>query len=327
MIGFENMGIHLARKLMQGNHDCVVLNYSPSAIKISGEENTDITFPVEKFIQQLTPPRVIWVTVPEISMDQLILELQPYLIADDIIINSSNSYYIDDIARSKKLAEKGVHYIDCCINGGELGLQQGYGILIGGSKEVVKELNDVFETLTSQVNHSPTTQNINLKPGDFTSSGYLHCGPCGAGHFIKMIHNGIEYALMAAYTVHLKAKHKKVDCQEQSFNEQIKFNSLTLQEIAYVWSRGSKYLDLVAVNLLKESYQEIFNSPIRTNTEMYSELAINQPVAEFIDSILDMIGFEFNRNSTTACDNKFRQQVTPFIFNNSCSAYQPAPVK
>ena len=278
MISFGSMGTQLTRKLLRGGHECIVLNSSPTAIEIMAEDNAAIVFSMEKLIQQLPHPRIIWMTAPELFIDQLILDLTPYLRAEDILVNGSNSYYMDDIARAQELGEKGIHYVDCCASGGQLGLLQGYRLLVGGKQEVVKKLSDIFNTLTHDTNknHDPSEIDQSIDGGD---SGFLHCGPGGSGHFIKMIRNGIEYGLMTAYADGMKdlAQGNIISSRAPlTAHRNTTFNALNLRNIAKVWSRGSRYLDLMAATLLRDSVPTIFNPPPKEISEVTSKFHPNK---------------------------------------------------
>src|SRR5579862_5165987 len=198
MIGLGRMGANMVRRLQKNGHQCVVYDRSQESVKqLTGEGATGATS-IDDFIGKLQKPRAIWLMVPAAVVDATIAELTPKLSKDDILIDGGNSYYIDDIRRAKELAPKGIHYVDVGTSGGVWGLERGYCMMIGGEMGPVKHLDPIFATL------APGRGDIARTPGrekaaGTAEQGYLHCGPNGAGHFVKMVHNGIEYGLMAAY--------------------------------------------------------------------------------------------------------------------------------
>src|SRR5215470_4419485 len=197
MVGLGRMGANMTRRLLNGGHHCVVFDMSPKAVQELVEEKAAGSSSLVDFVKKLTKPRAVWLMVPAAVVDKTIAELLPHLEAEDILIDGGNSYYIDDIRRAKELAPKGIHYVDVGTSGGVWGLERGYCMMIGGEQEVVKRLDPIFAGLAPGVGDTPRT------PGRDKASpaeqGYLHCGPNGAGHFVKMVHNGIEYGVMAAY--------------------------------------------------------------------------------------------------------------------------------
>src|ERR1700674_5074693 len=198
MIGLGRMGANMVRRMLRGKHQCVVFNRSPKPIKELAQEGAVGADSLADFARKLAKPRAIWLMVPAAAVDQNIADLVTHLETDDILIDGGNSYYVDDIKRAKELAPKKIHYVDVGTSGGVWGLERGYCMMIGGEKDVVQHLDPIFSTL------APGTGDISRTPGreklDGTSEhGYLHCGPNGGGHFVKMVHNGIEYGIMAAY--------------------------------------------------------------------------------------------------------------------------------
>lgn len=354
VIGSGNMGVNLTRKLLRGNHDCVVFNSSPAAVEILLEENAQITFSLEKFIQHLPIPRIIWMMVPGRLMENLIVDLIPYLNAGDILVNGGDSYYMDDMAWAKKLEKNGVHYLDCGISGGQLGLEHGYRLLIGGDKTTVNKLTDVFSTLTHNASAETNERDEAIHFATGAHLGYLHCGPSGAGHFIKMIRNGIEYGLMAAYANGMiGSKRGKIHRQEPSaVYQNATCNSLNLRTIAKVWSRGSGYLDLMAAALLKQSYSPVFDQVIRKSSFVSSESNASKmnparhslkrnfrikpsnsfydqhdaswKEAEFTERMLAMISFEFSDHEETQSDNLLHRFMK-HGYQKVCSDYQSVP--
>ena len=197
MIGLGRMGGNMVRRLIKGGHDCVVYARSPQSVAEMVKENATGADSLADLVKKLEKPRAIWLMIPAAVVDKTITDLLPHLEAGDILIDGGNSYYVDDIQRAKDLAAKDIHYVDVGTSGGVWGLERGYCMMIGGETSVVKDLDPVFATL------APGVGRIERTPGRATSGtaeqGYLHCGPNGAGHFVKMVHNGIEYGVMAAY--------------------------------------------------------------------------------------------------------------------------------
>ncbi len=198
MIGLGRMGANMVRRLIKKGHECVVFDRSPQAVSDLVKENAVGASSLADFVKKLQTPRALWLMVPAAVVDQTIADLLPHLEAGDTLIDGGNSYYVDDIRRAKELSPKRIHYVDVGTSGGVWGLERGYCMMIGGENDVVKHLDPIFSTL------APGTGDISRTPGrgnlDGTAeNGYLHCGPNGAGHFVKMVHNGIEYGIMAAY--------------------------------------------------------------------------------------------------------------------------------
>lgn len=265
VIGLGRMGANIVRRLIRHGHECVVFNRTPDKIKQLAEEGAKPAYTLDDFIHKLDSPRVIWLMLPagdptESMIDELARQLSP----EDIIIDGGNSYYVDDIRRSNELVAKGIHYLDVGTSGGVWGLERGYCLMIGGAVTAVQHLDPVFQSL------APGVGEISRTPGreNHTSTaekGYLHCGQSGAGHFVKMVHNGIEYGLMAAYAEGLNIlHHANVGMQKRDANAetaplrypehyQYEFN---LADIAEVWRRGSVVaswlLDLTAIALLDQ---------------------------------------------------------------------------
>src|SRR5256712_11910343 len=198
MIGLGRMGANMARRLLNGGHQCVVFDMSPKAVTELTEKKAVGSSSLSDLVKKLTNPRAVWVMVSAAVVDKPIAALLPHLEAEDILIDGGNSYYIDDIRRAKQLAPQGIHYVDVGTSGGVWGLERGYCMMIGGEQEVVKHLDPIFAALAPGVGDIPRTPGREKAEGT-AEQGYLHCGPNGAGHFVKMVHNGIEYGLMAAY--------------------------------------------------------------------------------------------------------------------------------
>jgi 6-phosphogluconate dehydrogenase len=263
MIGLGRMGANMVRRLLTGGHQCVVFDMSPKAVQELVEEKAVGSSSLADFVKKLNKPRAVWLMVPAAVVDKTIADLLPHLERDDILIDGGNSYYVDDIRRAKDLAPKGIHYVDVGTSGGVWGLERGYCMMIGGEPEVVKHLDPIFARLAPGIgNEIPRTPGRE-KVGGTAEQGYLHCGPNGAGHFVKMVHNGIEYGLMAAYAEGMgvlraanvgKQKHE-IDAETTPLRDPEHYQyDLDLPDIAEVWRRGSVIaswlLDLTAIALI-----------------------------------------------------------------------------
>jgi len=254
----------MVRRLLKGGHQCVVLDRSPTPVAELVLEKAIGTASLAELAQRLTKPRAVWLMMPAGAVDQTIADLLPRLERGDILIDGGNSYYIDDIRRAKELAARGVHYVDVGTSGGIWGLERGYCMMIGGEVSVVKRLDPIFATLAPGRGDIPRTPGRE-KTNSTTENGYLHCGPNGAGHFVKMVHNGIEYGLMAAYAeglAILKAASigtagRAVDAETTPLREPEHYQyDLNLADITELWRRGSVIaswlLDLTAAALMKD---------------------------------------------------------------------------
>jgi 6-phosphogluconate dehydrogenase len=263
MIGLGRMGANMVRRLLTGGHQCVVFDRSPKAVQELVEEKAVGSSSLADFVKKLTKPRAVWLMVPAAVVDQTIADLLSSLERDDILIDGGNSYYVDDIRRAKELAQKGIHYVDVGTSGGVWGLERGYCMMIGGENDVVKHLDPILARLAPGMgNEIPRTPGRE-KVGGTAEQGYLHCGPNGAGHFVKMVHNGIEYGIMAAYAEGLgilraanvgKQKHE-VDAETTPLRDPEHYQyDLNLPDITEVWRRGSVIaswlLDLTAIALI-----------------------------------------------------------------------------
>jgi 6-phosphogluconate dehydrogenase len=264
MIGLGRMGANMVRRLLRGGQQCVVFDRSPKAVEEVVREKATGASSLADFVKQLQKPRAVWLMVPAAVVDTTIADLLPHLEADDILIDGGNSYYVDDIRRAKELAVKRINYVDVGTSGGVWGVDRGYCMMIGGPKQVVQHLDPIFSTLAPGIGDVPRTPGReNL--GGTAEQGYLHCGPSGAGHFVKMVHNGIEYGLMAAYAEGLailrdanigKQQHE-IDAETTPLRNpehyQYDFN---VRDVAEVWRRGSVIaswlLDLTAGSLVKD---------------------------------------------------------------------------
>jgi 6-phosphogluconate dehydrogenase len=263
MIGLGRMGANMVRRLLTGGHQCVVFDRAPKAVQELVDEKAVGSSSLADFVKKLSKPRAVWLMVPAAVVDNTIADLLPHLERDDILIDGGNSYYVDDIRRAKELAPKGIHYVDVGTSGGVWGLERGYCMMIGGEDAVVKHLDPILARLAPGMgNEIPRTPGRE-KAGGTAEQGYLHCGPNGAGHFVKMVHNGIEYGIMAAYAEGLgvlraanvgKQKHE-IDAETTPLRDPEHYQyDLNLPDIAEVWRRGSVIaswlLDLTAIALI-----------------------------------------------------------------------------
>ena len=263
MIGLGRMGANMVRRLIGGGHACVVFDRSPKAVEALRKEKALGASSLADFVAKLAKPRAVWLMVPAAVVDQTIAGLGPLLERGDILIDGGNSYYVDDIRRAKELTPRGIHYVDVGTSGGVWGLERGYCMMIGGEPAVVKHLDPIFKRLAPGLGDIPRTPGREQAKGT-AEEGYLHCGPNGAGHFVKMVHNGIEYGLMAAYAEGLNIlQHanvgkasREVDAETTPLRNPEHYHyDLDLPDIAEVWRRGSVVsswlLDLTAIALLE----------------------------------------------------------------------------
>ena len=264
MIGLGRMGANMVRRLLRGGHECVVFDRSPKAIDELVQEKAVGASDLRDMVKKLEAPRAVWLMVPAAAVDKTIADLLPLLASGDILIDGGNSYYIDDIRRAKDLAPKGVHYVDVGTSGGVWGLERGYCMMIGGEAEVVKHLDPIFQRLAPGAGDIPRTPGRD-KIGGTAEQGYLHCGPNGAGHFVKMVHNGIEYGVMAAYAeglailrqANIGKQQTTVDAETTPLRHPENYQyDLNLRDVAEVWRRGSVIaswlLDLTASALVQD---------------------------------------------------------------------------
>ena len=263
MIGLGRMGANMVRRLLRHGHQCVVFDMSPDAVAELVKDKATGSSSLADFVKKLEKPRAIWLMVPAAVVDNSIRDLLPLLEAGDILIDGGNSYYVDDIRRSKEIAPKGIHYVDVGTSGGVWGLERGYCMMIGGPESAVRHLDPIFSALAPGIGDIPRTPGREKSAASTSESGYLHCGPNGAGHFVKMVHNGIEYGLMAAYAeglgilraANVGKKLHAADAETTPLRvpEHYQYD-LNLPEIAEVWRRGSVVaswlLDLTATALL-----------------------------------------------------------------------------
>ena len=264
MIGLGRMGANMVRRLIKNGHQCVVYDRSPQAVADLVKEKAVGVSSLADLVKKLEKPRAVWLMVPAAIVDKSIADLIALLEAADILIDGGNSYYVDDIRRAKELAHKKIHYVDVGTSGGVWGLERGYCMMIGGEKDVVKHLDPIFAVLAPGLGDIPRTPGREKIAGT-AEQGYLHCGPNGGGHFVKMVHNGIEYGVMAAYAEGLgvlknanvgKSQHE-VDAETTPLRDPEYYQyDLNLRDIAEVWRRGSVIaswlLDLTASALVED---------------------------------------------------------------------------
>ena len=279
MIGLGRMGGNMVRRLLRSGHQCVVCDRSANAVAELVKEKAVGTTLLTDFVKKLTKPRAVWLMVPTGVVDNVIADLLPHLERGDILIDGGNSYYIDDIRRAKDLASKGIHYVDVGTSGGIWGLERGYCMMIGGDVEVVKHLDPIFVTLAPGRGNIPRTPGRESVNGT-SEQGYLHCGPHGAGHFVKMVHNGIEYGVMAAYAeglgvlkaANIGTKTGTIDAETTPLRdpEHYKYD-FNLPDIVEVWRRGSVIaswlLDLTATSLIQDPMLSKFSGRVSDSGE------------------------------------------------------------
>ncbi len=265
MIGLGRMGANMVRRLVKKGHNCVVFDRSPKVVDDLIKEKATGAGSLAELVEKLAKPRAVWLMVPAAVVDATIADLLPHLEAGDILIDGGNSYYVDDIRRAKELTPRKIHYVDVGTSGGVWGLERGYCMMIGGETEIIKRLDPIFATLAPGMGDIPRT--VGREKIDGTAEqGYLHCGPNGAGHFVKMVHNGMEYGIMAAYAEGLavlrganvgKKASGEVDAETTPLRDPEQYQyDLNLRDIAEVWRRGSVIaswlLDLTANALLQD---------------------------------------------------------------------------
>ena len=264
MIGLGRMGANMVRRLIRNGHDCVVYDRSADTVRAVVADGATGSESLAGFVSKLSQPRAVWLMVPAAAVDETIAALLPLLSPGDILIDGGNSYYVDDIRRAKELTPRGIHYVDVGTSGGVWGLERGYCMMIGGETDVVRHLDPLFATLApgrGSIDRTPGRE----KKGGTAEQGYLHCGPNGAGHFVKMVHNGIEYGLMAAYAeglgilaaANVGRRDHAVDAETTPLRDPEHYQyDLNLPDIAELWRRGSVVsswlLDLTAAALLED---------------------------------------------------------------------------
>ena len=280
MIGLGRMGANMVRRLQRAGHQCVAFDRNAQSVKEVASEGAIAATSLDDLVKKLQRPRAVWLMVPAAVVDATLQDLAGKLDSGDIVIDGGNSYYIDDIRRAKELTTKGLHYVDVGTSGGVWGLERGYCQMIGGEKQIVGHLDPIFKSLApgrGDISRTPGREKV---PGT-AEEGYLHCGPSGAGHFVKMVHNGIEYALMAAYAEGLNIlKHadagssgtREVDAETTPLRNPENYRyDFSLADVAEVWRRGSVVaswlLDLTAISLLEQPSLERFSGRVSDSGE------------------------------------------------------------
>jgi 6-phosphogluconate dehydrogenase len=331
MIGLGRMGANMVRRLMKGGHECVAFDMTPASVQALAKEGATGAGSLDDFVSKLKQPRAIWLMVPAAVVDSTLAQLAPKLAKDDIVIDGGNSYYIDDIRRAEELKKKGLHYVDVGTSGGVWGLERGYCMMIGGENQSVQRLDPIFKTLAPGIGDIPRTPGREKAQGT-AEQGYLHCGPSGAGHFVKMVHNGIEYGVMAAYAEGLNilnhanvGKTKRTEDAETTplRNPEHYMYDLNLPDVAEVWRRGSVIaswlLDLTAIALLKSPQLTDFGgrvsdsgegrwtilaaidegTPAPVLTSALYERFTSRGEADFANKLLSAMRFEFGGHEET----------------------------
>jgi 6-phosphogluconate dehydrogenase len=325
MIGLGRMGANMVRRLLKGGHQCVVFDMSAQAVAELAKEDAVGTASLAEFAKALTKPRAVWLMVPAGVVDKTIADLAPHLEAGDIVIDGGNSYYIDDIRRAKELTPKRIHYVDVGTSGGVWGLERGYCLMVGGEVDVVRRLDPIFATLSpgrGDIARTPGREKVGGTP----EQGWLHCGANGAGHFVKMVHNGIEYGVMAAYAegmavlkaANIGKRSGSIDAETTPLRDPEHYQyDLNLPDIAEVWRRGSVIaswlLDLQAAALIQDPALSKFGGRVSDSGEgrWTIKAAIDEGVpahvlssalyerfsshgeADFADKLLSAMRYEF----------------------------------
>ncbi len=325
MVGLGRMGGNMVERLIRHGHTCVVFDRSQETVKKYEAKKATGASSYADMISKLPSPRIIWLMVPAGVVDQTIHELVPLLSSGDVLIDGGNSYYVDDIRRAKELALKGIHYVDVGTSGGVWGLDRGYCMMIGGEPAIVKHLDPIFATLAPGIGNIDHTPGRAAKTGT-AEEGYLHCGPNGAGHFVKMVHNGIEYGMMAAYaeglgvlhSANIGKKDSEVDAETTPLRNPEHYQyDLNLGDIAEVWRRGSVIaswlLDLTAISLVDDPSLKKFSGrvsdsgegrwtikaaidegvPVPVLTTALYERFASRGESEFQDKLLSAMRFQF----------------------------------
>ncbi len=325
MVGLGRMGANMVRRLLKDGHQCVVFNRSPKPVEAMVHEGAIGSSSLEDMARKLERPRAVWLMVPAAAVDDTIAGLLPHLESGDILIDGGNSYYVDDIRRAGELVSKNIHYVDVGTSGGIWGLERGYCLMIGGPDPAVKHLDPIFQSLAPGTGQIPRTPGREHLEGT-AELGYLHCGPSGAGHFVKMVHNGIEYGVMSAYAEGLNilrhadvgAKQHAVDAETTPLRDPALYQyNFNLADVAEVWRRGSVIaswlLDLSAAALAKNASLSGFEGRVsdsgegRWTIKAAIDEAVPVPVlssalferfssrgeADFADKLLSAMRYEF----------------------------------
>jgi len=279
MLGLGRMGANMVRRLMNDGHECVVFDQNTESVKQLANEGAIGASDLDDFIAKLAPQRAVWMMVPAAVVDSVIQDLSSRMSPGDILIDGGNSFYKDDIARSKLLASQNIHYVDVGTSGGVWGLERGYCLMIGGEKPIVEHLEPIFSTIAPGMGDIERTTGREGEPSA-AEQGYLHCGPNGAGHFVKMVHNGIEYGIMAAYAEGMNIlKHANIGFKQHDIDaestplqnpEDYQYN-IDVADVAEVWRRGSVVsswlLDLTAIALNEDSELSDFSGRVSDSGE------------------------------------------------------------
>ncbi len=325
MIGLGRMGANMVRRLIARGHECAVFDMSPRAVEDLSREGAVGAHSLAELVSRLARPRALWLMVPAGAVDSTIAALQPHLAEGDVCIDGGNSYYVDDIRRAGELTPKGIHYVDVGTSGGVWGRERGYCMMIGGEPEVVARLDPIFASLAPGRGDVPRTPGRE-KLGGTAELGYLHCGPNGAGHFVKMVHNGIEYGVMAAYAeglgvlqgANVGKREGAIDAETTPLRNAEHYRyDLDLRDITEVWRRGSVIaswlLDLTAASLLEDPKLSSFTGRVsdsgegRWTIKAAIDEAVPTPVlsaalyqrftsrgeADFQDKVLSAMRFQF----------------------------------
>ena len=325
MIGLGRMGANMVRRLLRGSHQCVVFDRSAKAVEELVKEKATGASSLSEFVKKLEKPRAVWLMVPAAVVDATISDLLGHLESGDILIDGGNSYYVDDVRRAKQLAQQQIHYVDVGTSGGVWGLERGYCMMIGGPGDAVGRLDPVFKTLAPGIGEIPRTAGRERISGT-AEQGYLHCGPSGAGHFVKMVHNGIEYGVMAAYAeglgvlrgANIGKRSHEIDAETTPLRDPEHYQfDLNLRDITEVWRRGSVIaswlLDLTAAALAKDASLADFAGrvsdsgegrwtikaaideavPVPVLTSALFERFSSRGEADYADKLLSAMRFEF----------------------------------
>jgi 6-phosphogluconate dehydrogenase len=336
MIGLGRMGTNMVKRLMRAGHQCVVYDVNAEVVQALAKEGAVGTTSLEDFTKKLKSPRAVWMMVPAAVVDPTLKDLVPFLESDDVVIDGGNSYYHDDIRRAAELKPKGIHYVDAGTSGGVWGSERGYCLMIGGDEAIVRRIDPIFAALAPSIDEAPRTPGRE-KLGGTAEHGYLHCGPSGAGHFVKMVHNGIEYGMMASYAEGLNIlRHANVGKQKSTVDAETTplrdpqhyAYDLNLTDLAEVWRRGSVIsswlLDLAASALLespdlakfagrvsdsgegrwtiKAAIDESVPAPV-LSTALYERFS-SRGEADFADKMLSALRYEFGGHEEKAAAKK-----------------------
>jgi 6-phosphogluconate dehydrogenase len=279
MIGLGRMGGTIVQRLLRGGHACVVFDSQPARVTLLTHHGATGSHSLEEFINALDAPRVVWLMLPAAAVETMLSELSPHLQAGDVVVDGGNSHYVDDIRRAKALEARGIYYLDAGVSGGVWGVERGYCLMIGGADAAVARLDPIFKTLAPGFGVAVRTPGRDVRNGT-AEEGYLHCGPAGAGHFVKMVHNGIEYALMAAYAegfnilahANVGRSTPHVDAETAPLRHPDHYGyAFALADVAEVWRRGSVIgswlLDLTAEALAKEPDLQQFSGRVSDSGE------------------------------------------------------------